>query len=231
MAVTGYSTLRLFVYDLLEDIKQSRSEAKVGEYQMAFNVMLLADRLKKQHIQKMDSGAYLTPFTVDLYPDSTYLKEFDLPKSIYDYDGDRGIEYIMTTESYDEDRVKFTRTTAIKARRLYFRDDETPAYDNPYFYLEGNAVKLLGIDDEDVDEVEIGLYTTFNPADITVDLDAPFEFPQDLYPILKRQALDLVTWSLQVPENKRSDQVGNTETPPKKFLSVDDAINPQTSQD
>lgn len=229
MAVSGYTTLRQVVYDLLTDFKQVHANANIGEYQLAFWVQVHADRLKKLHIQKSDSGAYISSFIVDLHPDTTYLKEFDLPDNIYDFDLDRGVAYIATIDALGEDRIKFTRTSMAKAFRLYYREDETPAYDNPYFYRENNKIKLLGIDDENIEEVEVGLYTTFNPSDVSVDLDAPWDFPQDLYPILKRQILDLGTWALQVPANKRSDSPGMQEMPLKKFLSVDDAVDPQVN--
>ena len=53
--------------------------------------------------------------------------------------------------------VKFTRTSPTKMQRLYFRDEETPSPDNPYFYRLNDRIYLLGVEQINITEVEVGL--------------------------------------------------------------------------
>ena len=235
MAVDG-ATLRYIVYDILRDFKQNNAGAEISEYQLTYWVIVHADRLKKQHIQKIDSGQFLNVFDVnievnnDLSSSLSGRKYITLPQSIYDFDLDKGISYI----TFDQDggdlpefsTITFGRTTPGEAKRLYFREEEEPSATNPYFYRIGNLIYFLGIEDESVDSVEVGLYTAFDPTSSSLDIDQPFDFPQDLIPILKRQILDLGSWAMMVPKDMVNDGQSNQgQIPSKKFVSVND-LNP-----
>lgn len=225
MAVQGYTTLRLIVYDLLNKFKQVHVNANISPYQMTYWVLVHADRLKKLHVEKRDSGAYVTPFDVNTETVDG-VRRFELPSNIYDMDRDGGIEYIVyggdlaTDPRYSD--VRFTRTTPAKARRLYYHPEEEPSPDNPYFYRLGDYIYLLG-EDETVSEIEVGLYMTFSPTDNDLDLDQMFDFPQDLIPILERHILDMGSWAMNVPKNRLNDPIqGSDGVPDKKWTSVDE---------
>jgi hypothetical protein len=229
------ATLRYVVFDILEDFKQAYSQADVSEYQLTYWVLIHADRLKKQHIQKIDSGEYLAIYpNVSVSQDSNGNKYITLPARIYDFDLDKGVSFITYDQRSGDDHPVFTnitfgRTTPAKAKRLSMRPQESPSPDNPYFYRVGDKLYFLGLSDVSVPTVEVGIYQTLNPADLSLDIDQPFDFPQDLIPILKRQVLDLGLFALNVPSDLKNDGVSEQgELPQKKFISVND-LNEQTS--
>ena len=212
-------TLREAVYDILTDLRQMHGNAKITENQALFWILATIDRLKKQHIEKRESGLYITSFVVD----NIINGEFELPKPIYDFHLDKGVSYIV-----EDGDIYYTRVYKPYIRRLYYREEEKPSEDNPYFYVEEGKIKLLGRSPE---EVEIGLFTTFNPTEMSsIDIDEPLEFPLDLYMIAKRQILDLGVWAIQTPRTLRSDAPVQGQPPSKKFLSVDDAADPDLEE-
>jgi len=221
-------SLRLVVYDILNDLKQVYDDADLTPYKVFYWVLVHADRLKKQHIEKRDSGAYSTPFilSVSVEPDNGR-NYFTLPASIYDIDKDGGIDYITYAPSIDLSlptfsSVKFTRITPSRSRRLYFREEETPAPSNPYFYRQGDRIYLLGVEQINITEIEVALKLSFDPTDATIDLDDEFDFPSDLIPILKRQILDMGRFVLNIPRDAINDGAGfdSKVMPTQKLISV-----------
>jgi len=234
------ATIRMVVYDLLGDLKQVYDDADLTPFKVYFWVMTFADRLRKQHIEKIDSGAYVERFDVTTYIDTTTGRNyFTLPAAIYDFDQDGGIAFITYPPKWDLSlpmfsSVTFTRTTPGKAARLYFREDERPTPANPYFYRLNDRIYLLGVEEINLTSVEAGLKTTLDPNDLTVDIDLAFDFPQDLIPILKRQILDIGRFVLQIPTDKINDGAAweSKNFPIQKIASVNDpTMNPQYQQD
>jgi len=182
----------------------------------------------------MSSGAYLQRFDVpvNINP-STGRHTFELPVGIYDMPNDGAIKYITYAPHIDTDlpvfgSVVFTRTEPSKARRLYFRDDERPSPSNPYFYRENSSIVLLGTEQINVTAIETGLIGNLNPADLSMDLDQPFDFPQDLIPILKRQILDIGRFVLMLPKDLTNDGASNESKtmPTNKLIGVNE-VNQQ----
>jgi len=237
--------LRHIVDDIAQDLNQVSDDKDVAKSQIAFWVILLGNRLKSQHIGKRDSGAFLTTFDnvpvisvgVSSENEIKNRKFFILPKSIYDYDKDGGIEYISYCLDVDMPgcpppftNVQFGRTTPSKSRRLYFSEYEKPKPSNPYFYRVHDHIYLLGIECVDIKKIEIGIYSTLDPI-TEIDLDAPFDFPEELLIILKRQVLDLGRWALMVPQERVNDG-DDTEkpkvVPQNKLVSVNELSEDQT---
>lgn len=241
--------LRHIVDDIAVDLGQIIDDKKVQKSQVAFWVILIGNRLKSQHIGKRDSGAFLSTFdeipvqikNVSKNPNEIKNRKFFfLPKTIYDYDKDGGIEYI----SYSIDcapaghppaftNVTFSRTTPGKSKRLYFSKYETPSPSNPYFYRVGDYIYLLGIECVEIKNIEVGIYATLDPV-TEIDLDAPFDFPEELMIILKRQVLDLGRWALLMPNerlNDGNDDVNNQQKsiPTNKLVSVNELSEDQTT--
>jgi len=124
-----------------------------------------------------DSGNYLAIYsdvpvvvpTVSVSPNIVKGRKYIvLPETIYDYLRDEGIDYISYAD-FDVAcqpsfaGVRFTRTTPTKAKRIYMSDYEEPKPSNPYFFRTGNYIPLLGIEQVNVNTLEVGLITTFNP--------------------------------------------------------------------
>jgi hypothetical protein len=246
--MVSHTKLRYVVDDIAKDLKQVFDDRVIERSQIAYWVLLVGNRLKSQHIGKINSGAYVHAFanipvqiaaTGNNPNDIAGRKRILLPEAIYDYDKDGGIEYISY---WDQDAVSidcidppeftnrtFQRTRPIFTERLYMDKYERPSPKNPYFYRQGKYIYFLGIECVDVLTVEIGIYSTFDPLTV-IDLDAEFEFPEELLLILKRQVLDLGRFALKIPEDRKNDGEDTTDVSSvseQKLVSVNDPINQQ----
>jgi len=246
MAVT---LLRHIIDDISKDLKQTHDDLVITDTQVGYWVLMIGNRLKSQHIGKRSSGAFLSTFAgipVQVFEDNTNpnqtknRKHIVLPKSIYDYHEDRGIDFIAYYAPDDKpsDRPRFTkntftRTTPSAAERLYMGDYEEPTPENPYFYRVHEYIYFLGIECVDVEEVEIGIYATFDPI-TDIDIDEPFDFPEELIAILKRQVIDLGRFALLVPQekiNEGASQVGPDVVPTNKIVSVNQLDEDQVTNE
>lgn len=202
------ATLRYIVFDVLRGIKETHPQADITLAQVAYWVIVHADRLRKMHIGQASSGAYLATFLdIDVLVDpATGRNYFVLPAAIYDFDSDKGIEYMTYKAQLDPNdpvltSVQFTRTTIPAARRLYMNEDERPKPSDPYFYRVADWIYLLGCEQINLLLVEAGFYTTFLPAaDAVLDLDAVFDFPPELLPQLKAEVIGLGLFIKKLPE-------------------------------
>ncbi len=238
--------LRSVVDDIALDLKQMFDDKIIQKTQIAYWVLLVGNRLKSQHVGKRDSGAFLSTFvdvpveikSVNKNPNEVKNRKlFFLPTSIYDYDRDNGISYISYYIEEEKQgcpppftNVTFSRTTPSKSRRLYFNEYEEPNPNNPYFYRVGDYIYLLGVEKVDVKFIEIGLFATLDPV-TEIDLDAAFDFPEELLIILKRQVLDLGRFSLLIPEeriNDGNDSINTGAVPTSKLVSVNELNQEQT---
>ncbi len=236
--------LRHIVDDIAEDLKQTLDDKTIQNTQIAYWVLLIGNRLLSQHIGKRDSGSFLSVYdgvpvekqqTSKLPNEIKDRKYIRLPRTIYDYDMDGGIEYISyCLEEAQEGcpppftNVTFDRTTPGKSQRLYFSKYETPSPSSPYFYVVHDYVYLLGIECVDIKSLEIGIYSTLDPI-TEIDLDAPFPFPDALLIVLKRQVLDLGRFALMIPEEKKNDGTNQVSgnVPTNKLVSVNELSEDQ----
>lgn len=228
MALAG-AKLRQIVFDLLRMFKQVYDDSDITPYQMAYWVIVHADRLRKLHIEKRDTGEYISIFDVSVSIDAAGRKYITLPLRIYDMDMDRAIDFIayemLVGNNVPTYAIQtFSRTTPAKAKRLRYREEEMPSSANPYFYRIGDKAYLLGVEHLTLPTVEVGLITTLDPADVDLDLDQAFDFPQDLIPVLQRQIMDLGVFALTMPRDLNNDGTGDAATPvaPRKLTSVNE---------
>lgn len=228
-------TYRDICYDILTNLKSNFSDAQFSLNSIFFWVRIYADRLRIQHDQKIDSGAYSTTFVLNVLIDSNNGRQYVIiPSSIYDYDNDKGVEFISYyhADAGDWRYVTFTRTSIPKAKRLFWTEDELPTPSNPYWYRDGEKLFLIGTECIDLQTVEAGLKLTL--AGLTVcDLDEQMPFPDELIPILQRQVLDLGRFILSVPVDRTETQSGdepNTVQNKQKLVSVQDFNNQQTQE-
>lgn len=222
-------TYREAIYDVYSVLKQNFNDKEISINHIAYWFKIYADRLLSQHIQKHETEAYLQVFnSVPVLTEAlTGRKYIEIPESVYDFDLDGGIVYISYTYKVDTNAftlVRFTRTTATEARRLYWTEEETPTPQNAYWYRANNPnVYLLGLECIDVTEVEVGLYVRFNS--IPCDLDEEFNFPAELITVLQRQILDLGRFVLQIPRDRVNDGTDTTtegNIPKTKIISVNE---------
>jgi hypothetical protein len=208
--------LRDVVFDVLRTIKETHPDSSVTVAQVAYWAIVHADRLRKAHIGQASSGAYLQTFRdIDALVNPADGRNYIiLPAAIYDYDDDKGIDYITYKAQLDPNRptftsVQFTRTTIPESRRLYMSEDEVPTPANPYFYREGDRLYFLGCEQIDLLKVEAGIFTTLLPVDATRDLDEVLEIPPELLPQLKAEVVALGLFIIKLPEEYKVDMKEN----------------------
>lgn len=220
--------LRHFIDDIIVSLKQAYDDREFGRAQVAYWTIVVGNRLRSQHIGKRSSGAYLSIFRDVPVDTDGGRKYFELPKSVYDFNDDRAIDYLAFDSDGDPacgprfSRNTFSRTTPKESEWLSMHPSTSPKPKNPYFYRSGDRVYLLGLEKVNVDSLEMGLFTTLDPI-TEIDIDAPFHFPEELLSQLKREVLDLGRFVLLVPEKDindgTSDQSSNT-IPTQKIVSV-----------
>jgi hypothetical protein len=223
-------TIRMVVFSLLSDLKQVYANADITPFKVFYWVMTVADQLRSQHIAKDNGGAFTERFIVDVLVDPVSGRNyFELPKAIYDYKDDGGIDYMSYAPEVDLSLPAwsssvFTHTTVGAAMRLYFRDEERPQPSNPYYYRTGSRVYLLGVEEINLKNVEVGLKTSLGPADLTIDIDTPLDLPSHLLPILEKRILDLGRFVMMVPTDKLNDGSGweQKNMPTQKISSVNE---------
>jgi len=217
---------REVVYDIHTMLKQHYDDADISLTHVAYWCSVTANRLLSQHIDKRDSGAFLTMYpTIQVYVDpTTGYKYFELPSRIFDYDKDDGIEYLSYDYSVDDclppfTSVTFTRTSAAASKRLYWTEEEKPTPSNPYFYRIGERIYLLGLQSISITQVEGAFYQTIDPYPSVLNDDFPF--PDELIAILNKHVFDLGRFVLIMPRDITNDGTGQeTQTAMPKMTSV-----------
>lgn len=233
-------TLRTLTNDFLTSFKQINPEKKVNFNQALFWITTIANRLKSQHIGKSNAQSYLhvfpeIPLQISETSDNTVVQQrkyIELPRQVYDYNYDKGINYIAFGHNSDVcgrpgfTFGQFTRITASEAHRLYLRSREKPSLENVYWYRVHDIIYFLGLEDFPGTYLEAGLFITFNNL-ADVDIDEAFDFPEELIMILQRHVYDLGRFVLLVPKDFKNDAIPETNTnnlAGQKLTSVNDPI-------
>ena len=222
-------TLRDVVNDIHTVLKQKYDDQKITFTHTLYHVLIYANRLKAQHIEKRDTNQYVHVFNeVAVQKDSVTKRQYlDMPAQIFDFDRDGGINYITYSHDIDDKAftsVTFQRTRQSAAKVLYWNEDTHPAPDNPYFFMESGKIFLLGLEDIDSIRLEVGLYSAFDIESVTNDsLDENFDFPLELLPVLQRQVLDIGRFALLIPEELSNDGTSGeqqAQAPTTKIIPV-----------
>jgi hypothetical protein len=217
------ATYRYFAYDVLETFRQTHDDKELTLSQVLFWIQLIENRLRSQHIKKRlkdgSIGRYLCVF-----PEVPVIKQtqnaenltknryyFDLPKDIYDFPNEAGIDYITHCASDDIccdglpiGQIYFQHTVPSKLHVLYGDSYMKPSPEQPYWYRTKNRIWLIGFECVDISCVEIGLYTKIEP-DTNCDLDEEIDLDDELLTVLKYEVLDLGRWALMIPRERVND--------------------------
>ena len=201
---------REVVFDIHTMLQQHYDDPKITLVQTTYWCSVAANRLLSQHIDKRDSGAFLT-----IYPDlqvlvdsTTNYKYIEIPLNIFDFDKDDGVEYMSYYYAVDDCTPPFTsvriqRTAPAKSMRLYWTLEEVPTPDNPYFYRAKDRLYLLGLENIAAPKIEAGFYQTI-PAYPTL-LDDEFPFPDELLSVLQRYVFDFGRFVINMPKDAVND--------------------------
>lgn len=204
---------RYVVYDIHTMLKQQYDDSDISLVQTSYWCSVTANRLLSQHIEKRDSGAFITVYnSLQVYVESpTGYKYIDLPHNIFDFNRDDGVEYMSYEYTIDDCLPPFTsvriqRTTPSKSQRLYWTDEEKPTPSNPYFYRIKDKLYLLGLENVASPKIEAGFYQTIDPYPTL--LSDEFPFPDELISVLQRYIFDLGRFVLQMPNDITNDGSG-----------------------
>lgn len=236
-------TLRVIVDEIRTSINQTFDDKIVSQAQVAFWIITVGNTLKGQHIVKRSSGQFLS-----IYPDVPVKvatdnsvqnlikgrKYIELPAAIFDFDKDGGVEYIAYYDPNPNCKPQYayktlTRTTPNDVEWLYLGKHTKPSSENPYFWRAGDFFYFLGIESVPVKFMEIGIYQLIDPLE-KIDIDAPFLFPAELLPVLKRQVTDLARYPFLFKSENKNDgaAINNEPTNIPKIVSVNqEATNNQ----
>jgi len=217
-------------------MKKIDDDAEISLNQVVFWATFFLNKYKTLKADNLDSGTYLSIYTdvsVGTFATSSNPSEVagrkyvQLPSSILDLDGDRGIAYMSYV---DKDgvcgpsfaNVKFSRTTPMKAKRIYGSDYERPSPSNPYFYRVGDYLYLLGVECIALGNIELGLYTTFDPF-TDCELDTDLGVGEDVIADIYRNVLELGRFVMLIPSdniNEGEDTQSPEAAPKQRVVSV-----------
>jgi hypothetical protein len=240
-----YSTIRNLVSSVDLQLKQTSSESTIPLTQIYLWATYFINKYMSFKYQTTESGSYLSIFpsvsviksNSNVVPNIIAGEKYSiLPRNIYDFPDDRGIDYITYSRSEYPDNVDlgyigtFMRTSPSKAKRLYYSKYEKPSPANPYFYIHGNYVGYLGIKDLNISTVEMGLITTFDPFqdhDIDDNLPILYDFGDEIH----KDMFEMGRFALLVPEDRIQDAASNInpeQVPQARAVSVN---KQQTNQE
>ena len=229
-------TLRTVWSDIKRDLKQGKDDLEIPNKQGWYWCLVVGDRLRSQHNEKRDSGAFMSTFVLAVEQDTAMANNrlfVTLPESIYDYDLDGGI---VSLSYYVADATvpEFTKQDIFRSDpgRLHIANKSTyqrQSSKQPYFIREGSRLYLHGVASIDlVPNLEAKLFC--NLPDISkVNPDDPFPFPKELLYPLKRAILDMGRFALALPgEHLKNDGTNRPENQtagkPEKTVSVADPV-------
>lgn len=234
--------LKTIVYEVMETIRQTFDDKKVSVAQAAHWVIIVGNRLLSQHIAKRSSGKFLNVYIVPvMVSEETVLpnlikgrKYIEIPEQIFDFDMDKGVEYMAYYDPEEEcdPEYKFKtiqRTTPSEVQWLMLNDFTKPSPKNPYFWRSGPIFPLVGIEAMPIKQIEVGVYQTISSVD-KIDIDAPFEFPEELLEVLKRQVVDLARFSFLFPEDNKKNDGQDSSSDSNKTVPKVSSVNQQPEQ-
>jgi hypothetical protein len=229
---------REIVYDNLKNLKQVFASSDIQEYQVLWWVSMVANKFLKGHLdnQWAKSGQMSGKF-LSVFPEVKVLtspvntgniikkrKYVELPGILMDFDFERGVDYVSYDLSSIEPsappftQVLFDRTTSGGAHRLY-ASHELPSPQRPYFYLVNKYMYFLGIEDANIENLEMGLYLNIDPREI-VDMDDECPLPGHLLSQMNYEIVNLGRFVMSVPMDKINDGNDTTVTqPPKQIVN------------
>lgn len=226
-------TLRTIWSDVKRTLAQTKDDLDIPDMQGWYWTLVVADRLRMQHIVKMRSGAYLTRFVLPVLTDTAFTSRYyvTLPRSIYDIDLDAAVECLCywrpSACTPDYERITFFRSDFSRIRSRAMSKYQMPDPAHPYFLREGDRLYLEGVA-AGLNNIEAHLYTTLPDVD-SVDPDMPLDFPKELiYPLI-RALRDMGRFALAMPgEHLTNDgtnrPAGRVAGAPEKTVSVYDPL-------
>ena len=191
------TTYRQFVYSILEQLNKNTDDAKINELHVLYWTRMVVN---KAIYDIAKSGGSLDRFmvqtSVDLLLKENGKKYFTLPADVFNLYDNKGIDSI----SYNEDEecdisVLFSRTTLGKSRSLYLDEYTEPSISNPYFYVIGNTVNILGLECSDISSLSVVLVSPIDTNSIC-SLDETINLPEEKLLLAYYAVMDLCKFKI-----------------------------------
>lgn len=227
------ASYRYLAYDLEKNLKKTFDDADFTFSQIVYWIVVIANKLRVQQYLQTNTDLFTSTFSsVPILKDDKGRKYIQLPHQIIDLPNQKGIKYIGYTfgdsacSGPSFAQTFFQPTFTGQIQHLYLDEYTKPKPHNPYFYRVGQDVDkvsvdriyLLGIENVDVEDVEVACLSTLDPKTI-VNLDDEVPLPDELVLELMSQALQLGRMILMMPEeriNQGSDSAqGNIPNAPQ----------------
>lgn len=202
------TTYRYIVYSVLEAIKESKDDSEIKRNTVIFWTQVVVNSLREQRLAKrhIQSGAFLAMVGGIQVLQSGKRKYFVAPSDIVDLENDNGIRQI-TYELADFDycdtpmRVPFNKTSPEKVWSLINIPVRKPTPTRAYYAREGFNVYLYGIDNVNVQTVDMWFYAAVTPVHL-LNLDAPIELAEGQMEVLINRVMALARFAMLFPNDR-----------------------------
>ncbi len=241
-------TYRFMAYDIITQLKKNFDDADITLNHAIYWIQVAVNKIKFQEIETPDRerGEYLSvfaPVTVQIDNDLKRRKFIDLPTQILDLNNLNGIEYITYNletcccAGPEFAQVRFWPTTPRNALRIHQDAYEKPKPDHPYFYRIGHKIGnldvdrlyLMGLECIDVSDVEIGILSALNPADIC-NLDEEVPIAEHLVQQVMLEVLQIGRFMMLIPKDRINDGEDQTQAPQIQVPNIQAAEQEQQQQ-
>ncbi|MFI4962849.1 MAG: hypothetical protein ACHP6H_03225, partial [Legionellales bacterium] len=229
-------TYRYLIFNILESLKSVFPDASINEAQVYFWIANVENLFKKRHLQQHTTGSYLTRFgAVNVLYDGPR-QYMELPAAIFDYDFEKGIEYISYTTALGTNpftQTFFQMVQANEAYRLYYSQYERPTPKNPYAYRVGSRLYFLGTETVSLKQVECALYSAVDPRYTMVNIDSFSSLNPEQVHDVEKEVLNLARWSLSVPDYRvesGADERANVKPVPLQSEAPNEEAPPQQQE-
>jgi len=204
------TTYRYLANSVMMTLKQRFDDSAITMPQVVLWIQHAVNAVRAPHIKKQDpSGAFLTIID-NVAVESDHLKQkfITLPRTIYDYEYDRGIEMIYyPNEKCNPFLVPFSRVDFGGLHRLQMDEYEKPTPEYPVFWRHHSHIHLGGLECIDVPYVILGIYDTIDFYNNICDLDTAIDVPEKLLLGIEKQVLDLARFGSIVTGDNTNDGV------------------------
>jgi len=209
-------TYREFIYDIKTTLGKLSDDANFTVSHILYLTLIAADNLNGEVISKKGGGKYLSTFSIksSLISDSGSYSKFSLPSEFYGMINDGGIKYIHA-DIIDDDGVhhpvSFQRIDPSSIRIINMGSATKPSMKNPYFYVVGGTIRLLGINCTDMLNVEVGMYSPISVSldckvsGVSFSLDDKIAVDEDKISILRYRVLDMCRYGIQLSVDNTND--------------------------
>jgi hypothetical protein len=231
--MAGKATYRYLIYNILEGLKSVFPDAAIEESQAYFWIATVENLFKKRHLQKTETGAYLTRFSNVTVSYDGPRQFMELPAGIFDLDFEKGIEYISYNSSTDPrvfTQVFFQMVQANEAFRLYYSKYERPSPKNPYAYRVGDRIYFLGTETVSLKSIECALFSAVDPRFSMQNIDNESSLNPEQVSSVMAEVLKLGRWVLSVPDDRVESGTDTRTNVPQPPLQQQTEDTPETQQ-